>query len=158
MYKEKDEKERGAALTLALLPPPVSSWVEAFNSHNVAAIVALYAEDAELFDSGMKRPRHGRAEIEHWFTTRFSTMPAIAYTPTGQAVVQEQQIAVPWTTSARSPRLLGQRWLSRPFQVEGVSMFTLQDGRIQKQRGYYDHLSALEQILPPLRWILPRRL
>jgi len=53
---------------------------------------------------------------------------------------------------------LGQAWLSRPFQVAGVSIFTLQDGRIQQQRGYYDHLSTLEQILPLLKWILPRRL
>ena len=135
----------------------VSQWIEAFNGHDVPAIVSLYVDNAELYDSGMKHPRRGRAEIEQWFTTRFQTMPSIAYTPASQLYTQAQA-AVTWTARGRSPRLLGQSWLSRPFQVDGVSIFTLQNGRIQKQRGYYDHLSTLEQILPPLKWILPRRL
>ena len=135
----------------------VNRWIEVFNAHDVSAIVSLYADNAELYDSGMKHPRRGRTEIEQWFTTRFQTMPSITYTPASQ-LFTETQAAVTWTARGRSPRLLGQAWLSRPFQVAGVSIFTLQDGRIQRQRGYYDHLSTLEQILPPLKWILPRRL
>jgi hypothetical protein len=38
----------------------VNQWVEAFNAHDVSSIVALYADDAQLFDSGMKHPRRGR--------------------------------------------------------------------------------------------------
>ncbi len=147
------ENENQVSLHRAL----VSQWIEAFNGHNVLAILSLYADNAELYDSGMKHPRRGRAEIEQWFTTRFQTMPSITYIPASQ-LYTEAQAAVPWTARGRSPRLLGQSWLSRPFQVDGVSIFTLQNGRIQKQRGYYDHLSTLEQILPPLKWILPRRL
>jgi ketosteroid isomerase-like protein len=146
------------ASRFSLLRPPVNQWVEAFNSHNVAAIVALYTEDAELFDSGMKHPRRGHEEIEHWFRQRFSSMPSIRYMPSGQVFMEEGQTVVVWTASGHSPRLLGQAWLSRPFQVDGVSLFTLRNGLIYKQRGYYDHLSVLEQILPPLKWILPGRL
>ncbi len=135
----------------------VNQWIAAFNAHSVADIVALYADDAELYDSGMRHPRRGRIEIEQWFTTRFQTMPTITYEPASQIFTGEQ-VAVTWTTHGKSPRLLGQRWLSRPFQVDGVSIFTLQDGRIQKQRGYYDHLATLEQVLPPLKWLLPHRL
>src|SRR2546430_8555830 len=142
----------------SLLRPPVNQWVAAFNAHDVTAIAALYTEDAELFDSGMKHPRRGREEIERWFRWRFSGMPSITYTLSGQVFVEEEQAIVTWTTSGRSPRLLGQAWLSRPFQVDGVSVFTLRNGLIYKQRGYYDHLSVLEQVLPPLKWILPFRL
>lgn len=143
---------------LSLLRPPISQWVEAFNAHDVAAIVALYTEDAVLFDSGMKHQRRGPEEIERWFRKRFNSMPSITYTLTGQAFMEEGRAAVAWIASGRGPRLLGQAWLSRPFQLDGVSMFTLRNGLICKQRGYYDHLSALEQILPPLKWILPSRL
>lgn len=141
--------ERGAASLSSL----VNQWIEAFNRHDVAGIVALYAEDAELFDSGMKRPRHGRQEIETWFNERFRTMPSITYTPVGQ-LFAEEQVAVHWTTRGRTPRLLGQSWLSRLFQVDGVSLFTIRDGRIAKQRGFYDHLSVVERVLPPLKWLL----
>ena len=141
---------------IVLLRPLVNRWIEAFNAHNVGAIVALYAYDAELFDSGMKHPRHGRGEIERWFAWRFSSMPSITYTSTHQLFATEYA-AVTWTARGRSPRILGQSWLARPFEVDGVSIFTIRDGLIQKQHGYYDHLSTLEQILPPLKW-LPFRL
>ena len=135
----------------------VNQWIAAFNEHNVSVLVSLYADDAELYDSGMRYPRRGRAEIGRWFTVRFQTMPTITYIPASQLFMGEQA-AVTWTTHGRSPRLLGQKWLARPFQVDGVSIFTLKDGRIHKQRGYYDHLATLEQVLPPLKWLLPRRL
>lgn len=135
----------------------VNRWIEAFNGHDVSTIVGLYADDAELYDSGMKRPRHGRGEIEEWFTTRFRTMPTITYLSSSQ-MFSETGAAVTWTTRGRIPRILGQKWLARSFQVDGVSIFTLDNGLIQRQRGYYDHLSSLEQILPFLKWVLPRRL
>lgn len=135
----------------------VKDWIAAFNQHNVAGIVALYAGDAELFDAGMKRARRGRQEIEQWFEKRFRTMPSISYISMSQFFAEDQAV-VYWTCRGRTPRLLGQTWLSRPFQVDGMSLFTLKDGLIIKQQGFYDHLSVVEQALPPLRWLLPVRL
>ena len=135
----------------------VHRWIDAFNRHQVSDLVALYTRDAELFDAGMKRKRRGHREIEAWFISRFRMSPTITYTPLAQ-FVSDGQIAVQWTTHGRLERLLGQKWLARPFTVDGVSVFCIEDGLIQKQRGYYDHLSALEQILPPLKWVLPLRL
>lgn len=139
------------------LQAPVAQWIEAFNTHSVSAIVALYCDDAELFDAGMKHPRKGRAEIERWFEMRFRTLPSITYMPSSQVLLQEHMAAITWTTQGNGPRLLGLPFLSRPFLVDGVSVFTFTDGLIQKQRGYYDHLAALEQLFPPLKWLsLPR--
>lgn len=147
---------------MALHRALVLRWIEAFNEHNVSAIVTLYTDDAELFDSGMKRPRRGRKEIERWFANRFQSMPSIAYIPISHLfplyqLYDNEQAAVTWTASGKTPRLLGLPWFSRPFQVDGVSIFTFHEGLIQKQRGYYDHLSLVEQILPLLK-ILPTRL
>jgi ketosteroid isomerase-like protein len=143
----------------------VNAWITAFNSHDVGVIVSLYAADAELFDAGMKYRRRGKQEIERWFTRRFQSMPTLTYTPDWRifeagddADVAAARAAVTWIARGRSPRLLGQAWLARPFQVEGVSVFTLAHGLIQAQRGYYDHLATLEQILPFLKWVLPARL
>ncbi len=141
-----------------LLQNTVRNWIAAFNAHDVAALVALYTDDAELFDSGMKRPRHGRIEIEQWFVERFHTMPSIAYMPHDQVLVAGNRAAVTWTTSGRTPRRFGLPWLSRPFQTDGVSVFVLQEERIVKQRGYYDHLAVVEQVLPPLKWLLLSRI
>ena len=131
------------------------AWIAAFNAHDVAAIVALYTPDAELYDAGMKRRRQGSAEIEDWFTTRFAIMPQIFYTPADE-IVSGEKIAITWTVRGHTPRLLGQRWLARPFAVDGVSIFHLQDRHIARQRGYYDHLAVVERALPFLR-LLPSR-
>ena len=140
----------------ALLRAPVSQWIEAFNAHDAAAIVALYTDDAELFDAGMRYPRRGRNEIQRWFVRRFQSMPSIAYMLNGHVFMDEAQAAVTWTTHGRSPRLLRQSWLSRPFQVDGVSVFSLRDGLIYKQHGYYDHLTVVGQVLPPLKWLISK--
>ncbi len=141
-----------------LLQDTVRQWITAFNAHDVTTLVSLYTDDAELFDSGMKRPRSGRVEIEQWFTQRFRSMPSIAYVPSDQVLMADNRAAVTWTTSGRTPRRFGLPWLSRPFQADGVSVFKLQEGRILQQRGYYDHLAVVEQVLPPLKWLLPSRL
>ncbi|HEX7733362.1 MAG TPA: nuclear transport factor 2 family protein [Ktedonobacteraceae bacterium] len=132
------------------------AWIAAFNAHDVAGIVALYAPDASLNDSGMKYARHGREEIEQWFTTRFRSVRAIAYAPASE-LVDGEKVAITWTVSGYTPRLLGQRWLERSFAVDGVSVFSIHNGLIASQRGYYDHLAAVERALPFLR-LLPSRM
>ena len=132
------------------------AWIAAFNAHDVAAIVALYAPGAVLNDSGMKRARQGREEIEQWFTTRFHKMRAIAYEPTSE-LVDGAMIAITWTVGGYTPRLLGLSWLERPFSVDGVSVFTIHNNLIVKQRGYYDHLVPVERALPFLK-LLPSRM
>ncbi len=128
-------------------------WIDAFNSRNLAAIVALYAPDAELYDSGMHRPRRGQQEIEAWFRLRFGSMPDNVYSPETYTLVDSTHITVAWNFSGRSPALLGLPQLARPFQVSGASYFVLHDNFICKQHGSYEHLSVLRQILPWLRWM-----
>lgn len=137
----------------AVLQPPVSKWVEAFNTHNLEAIVGLYADDAELLDTGMRRPRRGKKEIESWFRLRFSSMPENVYAPQDRIMMEEERVVVPWTLHGRGPRLLRQSWFARPFHVDGTSYFTLQAGQIYHQHGVYDHMAVLRQILPPLKWL-----
>jgi hypothetical protein len=132
------------------LHPLIDRWITAFNAHDVATIVTLYMDDAELFDSGMPRPRAGRAEIGHWFRWRFRSVP-ITYTPVDQSHGADGQVVVSWIARGRGPRAL----LARPFQVAGKSYFTLSGDLIQKQHGVYDHTSVLKQVVPPLRWLPP---
>lgn len=129
----------------------VQSWIRAFNERDLPAMLSLYAADAELFDSGMRHPRKGLAEIETWFRVRFGTMPGNVYAPRGEIRLEEHEAVVPWTLKGHSPRLLGQAWLSHPLEIDGTSYFTFREGKIYRQRGLYDHLAALRQTLPVLQ-------
>lgn len=130
----------------------VKQWIVAFNAHNAEELAALYAEDAELFDTGMKRARHGRDEIRQWFVQRFQSMPTLQYRPY-KNFEQAEEAVICWIARGETPPLLRQSWLSRPFEVEGVSIFRFSADLIQWQHGYYDHLAIVEKILPPLRWL-----
>jgi hypothetical protein len=79
-------------------------------------------------------------------------MSSIQYTPT-QFFLREDRAAVCWIARGYTPPLLRQRWLSRPFEVDGVSLFLIRSGLISWQRGYYDHLGIAERVLPLLRWL-----
>src|SRR5260370_22592674 len=104
-------KEKSEIIPYRIL---INGWIPAFNTHDVAAIVSLYTDDAELFDSGMTYPRRGKEAIERWFTQRFQTMPTISYTPAYQ-IIGEAQAAGTWTACGTSPRILAAAWLVRPF-------------------------------------------
>lgn len=130
----------------------VKRWIAAFNAHDAAEIVALYGEDAELFDPGMQRPRVGQAEISRWFQQRFQQMPTIRYTPT-RFFEHAEGAGVCWIAEGQTPPLLRQRWLSKPFQVDGVSIFVVRAEQIVWQHGYYDHLQIAQNVLPFLRWL-----
>ncbi len=135
---------------------PVKQWIDAFNTHDVTRIASLYTEDAELCDTGMKRPRRGLVEIRHWFAERFQKMPDLRYTPT-RFFAHKGEVVVCWIAQGQTPPLLHQRWLIQPFKVDGTSVFLLRAGLVCWQHGYYDHLQIAEAVLPPLRW-LPLRL
>ncbi len=139
-----------------ILSTLLNRWIAAFNAHDVEQIVALYAKDAELFDTGMRRPRKGHDEIAYWFAQRFQQMPTIQYTPT-KSFFNEGEAAIYWITRGHTPPILRQRWLSRPFQVDGVSIFLVRSGLIHWQHGYYDHLQIVEKVLPALRWLPLKR-
>jgi len=138
------------------LPPVIHAWIEAFNAHDTAAILALYENDAKLFDSGMKRSRPGRTAIERWFISRFRTMPELTYALVSHFTSPEGDVAITWTAQGRTPRFFGWKWIARPFRIDGVSVFTLHNGLIAQQRGYYDHIAVVEQGLPFIKWLVPR--
>jgi uncharacterized protein (TIGR02246 family) len=152
LQTNNDAREPGEVSHSEEISTLVHQWMAAFNAHDVERIVALYTEDAELCDTGMKRARQGRKEITIWFTQRFQQMPTIQYTPT-RFFFRESEAAICWLAQGKTPAFLRQRWLSHPFQVDGVSIFLVRSGFIYWQHGYYDHLQVAERILPPLRWL-----
>jgi len=152
LQTDSNEYNLGTTPDIKTISTLVYRWIAAFNAHNVEQIAALYTENAELFDSGMKRPRRGRDQITSWFVQRFRQMPTIQYTPY-QNFFKESEGTIQWIVRGHTPPVLRQRWLMRPFEVEGVSIFRMDHGLISWQHGYYDHLHIVEQVLPPLKWL-----
>jgi len=49
----------------------VQRQLDAFNARDIAALLAVYADDAQLFEHPSKLAAHGSAELRQRFTLRF---------------------------------------------------------------------------------------
>lgn len=61
-------------------------WLDAFNRHDVAAVVALYAETATHTSPRLRTAQPetggllvGRAALTHWWTDRLARLPGLSY-------------------------------------------------------------------------------
>lgn len=75
-------------------PDVVGRYFEHDAKRDIAAIVALFAEDATVVDEG--QTRHGTAEIQAW-----QTGPASTYTYTTEVLASEQHAANRYVVTGR---------------------------------------------------------
>jgi hypothetical protein len=59
-------------LNLSHAEQVVFEWAERFNTRVPAQVAALYADDATVFGTSKNRLRHGRADIEAYFSGKAS--------------------------------------------------------------------------------------
>jgi hypothetical protein len=103
----------------------VSSWVEAFNRADVAALAALYAEDA-VNHQVAEAPVAGRAAIREMFAAGFAAATMVCIV---ENLFEDGEWAI-------------LEWRD-PTGLRGCGFFHVVDGRIDFQRGYWDKLTFL---------------
>ncbi len=105
----------------------VQLWVDAFNSHDVEAITALYHENATNYQVA-NEPVVGIEAIRIMFTAEFSTADMTAIV---ENIFEDGQWAI-------------LEWRD-PLGLRGCVFFQVVNGKILFQRGYWDKLSFLKQ-------------
>ena len=104
----------------------VEAWVERFNAGDADGLAALYAPDA-VNHQVVQEPVVGRAAIREMFVREFATAEMVCIV---EAIHEAGEVAaLEWRD------LLGLR---------GSGFFTVRDGLIVFQRGYWDRLSFLK--------------
>lgn len=104
----------------------VERWVELFNKGDAAGMAALYHEDAVNFQVNQE-PVNGRAAIHEMFKRDFA---AASMTCIIEAIHEAGDVAA-------------LEWRD-PLGLRGCGFFTVRDGRIIFQRGYWDRLTFLK--------------
>ncbi|MDX2192157.1 MAG: nuclear transport factor 2 family protein [Gemmatimonadales bacterium] len=101
----------------------VREWVARFNRGDVAGLAALYAPDAVNHQVVME-PLVGREAIRRMFEVEFgrATMTCLI-----EALYEDGDVAI-------------LEWRD-PNGLRGCGFFTVRDGQIVHQRGYFDQLS-----------------
>jgi ketosteroid isomerase-like protein len=103
----------------------VLRWVELFNAGDAEGLSALYHEDA-VNHQVAEQPVEGREAIGEMFRREFATADM---TCIPDVVHEAGEVAI-------------LEWRD-PFGLRGCGFFTVRDGRIAFQRGYWDKLSFL---------------
>lgn len=103
----------------------VEQWVERFNAADASGLADLYHEDA-VNHQVIQEPVEGRVAIRKMFERDF----AVADMTCIPEVIHEagEVVALEWRD---------------PLGFRGCGFFTVRDGRIAFQRGYFDQLSFL---------------
>lgn len=101
-------------------------WVERFNAADAHGLADLYHADA-VNHQVTQQPIVGRDNIRAMFEREFAAANMICIT---EAIHEAGEVvALEW---------------SDPLGLRGCGFFTVQDGRISFQRGYWDKLSFLK--------------
>ena len=104
----------------------VERWVERFNAGDAAGLAALYHEDA-VNHQVVQDPVEGRAAIQAMFEREFAAADMVCIV---EAIHEAGDVAA-------------LEWRD-PLGLRGCGFFTVRDGRIAFQRGYWDRLSFLK--------------
>lgn len=107
-------------------------WFDAFNAHDLEALLALYAEDAEHYSPKLKARRpetqgliRGKRALRDWWRDAFDRLPTLHYRVT-KLTVDDEQVFMEYTR-----------------QVEGEEdlrvgeVLEVKDGRIIASRVYH---------------------
>lgn len=101
----------------------------AVNRHDIPGIVKLYAPEAVINASDYCKPRTGQAEVQRNYESLFSVYPDVAV-DVSEYVAEGDRVAVRMKVSVR---VNGQI-----VDVPVADFFTVRDGRIVSDDGYFD--------------------
>jgi len=103
----------------------VDRWVEVFNAGDADGLAALYHDDA-VNHQVAETPVEGRAAIRDMFRREFAAAEMVCIP---EAIHEAGDVAI-------------LEWRD-PLGLRGCGLFTVREGRIAFQRGYWDKLSFL---------------
>lgn len=103
----------------------VEAWVERFNRGDADALAALYAPDA-INHQVVQEPIVGRTAIRDMFAREFASADMVCIV---EAIHEAGDVAA-------------LEWRD-PLGLRGCGFFTVRDGLIVFQRGYWDQLTFL---------------
>lgn len=118
----------------------VEAFFDAFNRHDVDALMALYAEDA-VNHQMPTAPLRGREAIRKSFEDGFAAIPDMGCRVIN-VISESEWGAAEWEGwgTHRPPDAP-----PRPYQMNGCGFFRVQHGVIVQQRGYWDSATMARQ-------------
>ena len=114
--------------------PPLQAVLDAFNAHDVDAIMEFFTEDCVLDMPRGPAPggRHlvGQAEVRKGFQERFDGIPDIVYGDERHWTSGDRGVSE-WTIRGT------QAATGEPIEVRGCDLFEFRDGKISRKDSFW---------------------
>jgi steroid delta-isomerase-like uncharacterized protein len=126
--------------------------IAAWNSHEPDRVAALYAADFVGLDIAQPKPQVGAEGIRRCLTGSFQAFPDL-HISADATVIDHCQMVLVWTArGTQQGTLMNIPPTGRPVQVQGMTLITIQDGRIARSQSVWDLAGLLRAIglLPEL--------
>jgi steroid delta-isomerase-like uncharacterized protein len=127
----------------------IGRYNEAWNNHDLDAIVALHAPGM-VFENHTAGERADGLQVREHIASIFATWPDIAFA-TRRLYVRDELVVQEWTASAthvsemRRGELVAQASGKR-IEWEGMDIIPFEDGLIKRKDVYSDSISILRQV------------
>jgi steroid delta-isomerase-like uncharacterized protein len=127
----------------------IDRYNDAWNRHDVDAIVALHAPDM-VFENHTAGERAEGAAVRGHIAGIFAAWPDIAFR-TRRLYLRDDLVVQEWTASATHTRELRRGDLVAPasgrrLEWNGVDVMPFEDGRVKRKDVYSDSVSILRQV------------
>jgi steroid delta-isomerase-like uncharacterized protein len=117
-------------------------WAAAWNSHDPAKVVALFVEDGIYEDIPFGSTNRGKATLRRYAETYFAAVPDMKTVVTGSSIKNGVGY-VEWVFSGTD---VGLYKTGKTFSLRGVSIVAVKNGKIVRDRDYYDLAALMKQV------------
>jgi len=138
----------------AALETTIQSYADAWNRHDVEAILALHTDDAVFENHTSGGLAVGKSEIRRLIEGIFTTFPDLHFT-TRRAYLGEGVAVLEWTATATHARPITREARTFPpsgqkLSWNGLDVMPVRDGLVARKDVYADSISFLRQLGAPL--------
>jgi steroid delta-isomerase-like uncharacterized protein len=128
----------------------IERYNDAWNRHDVDAILALHTDDSTFENHTSGGTAAGKLEIRQLIEGVFATFPDLRF-ETRRSYFEESVAVLEWTARAThvNPIARGERLFpptGRTLSWDGLDVLPLRDGLIARKDVYADSLSLLRQL------------
>lgn len=116
-------------------------WCDAWNSHNVDQVLAVYTDDVFLEDVPFGLVAHGSAELAKLAQFFFTAVPDLHLQCVNTAV-NGCHGTIEWVFSGTD---VGVFKTGKPFSFRGVSVIDVRGGLIARNSDYYDAATIMRE-------------
>ena len=108
--------------------PDLNALLDAFNAHDVDAILTFFTDDCVL-DTPRGQRFVGKAEVGKGFQARFDGIPDIVYGDDRHFTSGDRGVSE-WT-------IRGTQSTGEPIEVRGCDLFEFSDGKISRKDSFW---------------------